>query len=61
LAEPGVGGKSRQVEDILAGLPAHVMDSLVADMAEAVVAVLLSERAAEPGESDDESGDLRQV
>lgn len=59
LAEPGVGGKSRQVEDILAGLPAHVMDELVEDMADAVVAILLSQAATDADEKDDASGDLR--
>ena len=48
----------RQAEAILAGLPAHVMDELVSDLAEAVLAVLLSEGAPEPDERDDESGRL---
>jgi len=49
---------SRQPEAILAGLPAHVMDELVSDLAEAVVAVLLSQAATEADEGDDESGGL---
>jgi len=52
---------TRQPEAILAGLPAHVMDELVEDLAEAVVAVLLSQAAAEPDEGEHASGDLRQV
>jgi hypothetical protein len=48
----------RQLGDILAGLPAHVMDELVSDLAEAVVAILLSQAAAEADEGDDESGGL---
>jgi hypothetical protein len=34
------------------------MDELVEDLAEAVVAMLLSQAAIEPDEGDDESGDL---
>jgi hypothetical protein len=49
---------SRQPEAILAGLPAHVMDELVSDLAEAVLAVLLSAGTSEPGGSDDASGSL---
>jgi hypothetical protein len=52
VAEP------RQSGDILAGLPAHVMDELVSDLAEAVLAVLLSAGTSEPGGSDDASGSL---
>lgn len=51
----------RQPEDILAGLPAHLMDELVEDMAEAVLAMLLSQGATEPDEGDDASSDLRKV
>ena len=51
----------RSPETILAGLPAHVMDELVDDLAEAVVAILLSQAATEPGEEDDASGDLRKI
>ena len=43
---------------ILAGLPAGVMDELVSDLAEGVVAILLSGAATEPGEGDDASGSL---
>jgi hypothetical protein len=51
----------RELEAILDGLPAEVMDELVKDLAEAVVAVLLPPASAEPGKEDDESGDLRQI
>ena len=51
----------RSPEAILTGLPADVMDELVEDMAEAVVAMLLSQAAAEPDDSDDASGDLREI
>ena len=47
-----------RVEAILAGLPAHVMDELVEDLAEAVVAMLLSQAATEPNEDDDANGNL---
>ena len=53
--------KSRRSGDALAGLPAPLMDELVEDMAEAVVAMLLSQAAAEPDEEDDASSDLRQI
>jgi len=43
------------------GLPAEVMDGLVEDLAEAVLAVLLSQETAEADEHDDASGDLREV
>ena len=49
----------RAPADILTGLPAPVMDELVEDMAEAVVAMLLNQAAAKPGEEDDASSDLR--
>ena len=49
---------TRRAEAILAGLPARVMDELVADLAEAVVATLLSQAAAEADEGDDESRGL---
>jgi len=48
----------RQPEAILAGLPEHVMDELVEDLAEAVVAILLSQAATEPNEDDDANGNL---
>jgi hypothetical protein len=48
----------RRSEAVLAGLPGQVMDELVEDMAEAVVAMLLDRESAEPGESDDASGSL---
>jgi hypothetical protein len=48
-------------EAILAGLPAHVMDELVEDMAEAVVAMLLSQAAPDADEEDHASGDLRTI
>ena len=50
---------TRHLADILAGLPPHVMDECVEDLAEAVVAMLLSQAAAEPDEEDDASSDLR--
>jgi len=52
---------SRRPADILAGLPAHVMDELVEDMAEAVVAILLDRETAETSDSDNESSHLRQI
>ena len=52
---------TRQAEAILAGLPAHVMDSLVEDMAEAVVAMLLRQTASNADECENASSDLRQV
>ena len=51
----------RAAEAVVAGLPAEVIDGLVEDLAEAVVAMLLSTAPAEPGEEDDASGDLRQI
>ena len=51
----------RQPEAVLAGLPAEVIDGLVEDMADAVVAMLLNPETVETVECDDESGDLRQV
>jgi hypothetical protein len=50
-----------QLQDVLAGLPADVMDELVADLAEAVVATLLSQAAIDADEEDDASGDLREI
>ena len=52
--------RKRRSEAIVAGLPADVMDELVADMAEAVLA-MLSEAATEADGCDEESGDLRQI
>jgi hypothetical protein len=37
------------------------MDELVEDMAEAVVAILLSQEVVEPDDDEHASGDLRQV
>ena len=51
----------RSPETILAGLPAHVMDELVEDLAEAVVAMLLSQTAIESDEDEHASSDLRKV
>ena len=52
----------REPEPVLAGLPDEVMDGLVEDLAEAVVAMLLHQQATESDESDDaESRDLREV
>ena len=59
---PGcVDANTRRTGDILAGLPAHVMDELVEDLADAVVAILLSQGTTEPDEEDDASGDLRKI
>jgi hypothetical protein len=49
------------VTEILAGLPADVMDECVEDLAEAVVAMLLSQAAIEPDEDEHASGNLREV
>ena len=49
----------RQPEAILPGLSAEVMDECVADLAEAVVAILLDQESAETGDSDDEGSHLR--
>jgi len=51
----------RQPEAILAGLPAHLMDECVEDLAEAVVAILLDRENGETGDTDDEGSDLREV
>jgi hypothetical protein len=51
----------RQLEQTIAGLPAHVMDELVADLAEAVVAMLLSQESQASDEGNDAGGDLRSV
>jgi hypothetical protein len=50
----------RQPSDILALLPAPVMDSLVEDLAEAVVAILLHPKTASVNEKD-ESSNLRKI
>jgi hypothetical protein len=52
--------RRRRAEGIISLLPADVMDSCVADMAEAVIAMLL---AGEQPETDDDDADgyLRQV
>jgi hypothetical protein len=52
---------TRHTANTLAGLPAHLMDELVEDLAEAVVAMLLSQATAEPDEEDDASSDLRKI
>ncbi len=57
----GSSTNTRQPADILAGLPADVMDELVDDLAEAVVAILLSQAASDASEKDDASGDLREI
>ena len=51
----------REPEAVVTGLPAEVIDGLVEDMADAVVAMLLNPETVETVECDDESGDLRQV
>ena len=55
--------KTRRSGDALAGLPAHVMDELVEDMAEAVVAVLLDKEVLglDDDDSDDARSNLRQI
>jgi len=51
----------RPPEAVVTGLPAEVIDGLVEDLADAVVAMLLNPETAETVECDDESGDLRPV
>ena len=51
--------KRRRTDEIIAGLPAHVMDELVLDLAEAVVAMLVSQATSETDEYGDASGNLR--
>jgi hypothetical protein len=48
----------REPEAVLAGLPTEVMDELVMDLAEAVVAMLEQPTTAEPGDGDDASSSL---
>lgn len=50
-----------RVGALLAGLPADVMDELVDDMADAVVAMLLKHAATQTDEEDDASGNLRKI
>lgn len=57
----GMDADRRRPEEILAGLPEHVMDELVADLAEAVVAMLLSQAASDADDEDHASGDLREI
>jgi len=54
-----IDANTRRSEAIFAGLPAQVMDELVSDLADAVVAILLSQAATDADEKDDASGDLR--
>ena len=56
-----IDANTRRSEAIFAGLPAQVMDELVSDLAEAVVAILLDRESAETSDSDDESSHLRQI
>lgn len=56
-----LGTKSPPIEDVIAGLPPDVMASLVQDMAQAIVAMLLDQSVSESDECDVESSDLRQV
>jgi hypothetical protein len=49
----------RLPEAVLAGLPADVMASLVDDMAEATVGMLLSQTAIESDEDEREASNLR--
>ncbi len=48
-------------EAVLAGLPAHVMDECVEDLAEAVVAMLLDRESDETDHEDNEGSDLREI
>lgn len=54
-------GRRRQIEAVVAGLPAQVMDECADDLAEAVVAMLLGAAASEGGQGQDASGDLRKI
>ena len=56
-----INANSRRAENILAGLPADVMDELVDDVAEAVVAVVLRQAATQTDEEDDASSGLRKI
>ena len=61
MGEGKKGTNIRRPEAVVAGLPAQVMDELVDDLAEAVVAMLLSQAAIEPDDDEHASGDLRKV
>ena len=58
---PNRAMNDRQPEDVLAGLPVEVMDGLVEDLADAVVAMLLNPNTAAADKRDDESRDLRTI
>jgi hypothetical protein len=59
---PGnIDANTRRSDAILAGLPSALMDELVDDLAEAVVAILLTEAPTRPDESDDASSGLRKI
>ena len=51
----------QRAEDIIAGLPSEVMASLVQDMAQAIVVMLLDQQVTKSDECDVESSDLRQI
>ncbi len=53
--------RRRRAEGVIAGLPADVMDECVADMAEAVVAMLLAGEHTETDDDADTSSHLRQI
>jgi len=55
-----LGAKTPQTVGDLAGLPSELMASLVQDMAQAIVAMLMDQQV-ESDECAVESGDLRQV
>jgi hypothetical protein len=57
----GVAEDRHPPEAVVPGLPADVMDECVEDLAEAVVAILLSQAAVEPDDDEHASGDLRKV
>jgi len=53
--------KKRPNEAILAGLPAHVMDELVNELADAIVAMLMRQAVTGPDEEEHASSDLRKI
>jgi hypothetical protein len=55
-----IEARRRRAERIAAGLPSHVMDECVADVAEAVIAMLLAGEQPETDE-DDTSSHLRPI
>jgi hypothetical protein len=51
-------GGGQRLQPHSPGLPAHLMDECVEDLAEAVVAMLLSQATTEANERDDAGGSL---